>query len=488
MDRVDVVLIGAGIMSATLGTWLRAVEPGWTIRVVERLDRPAAESSDAWNNAGTGHSGFCEPNYTPQTADGVDITKAVRVAAAFEVSRQLWASLVERGVLGDPRAFVTAIPHCTFGADRFDVAFLRQRHAAMTASPLFAGMRLTEDPAEIATWMPLVMEGRDPTEPVGATRVDQGTDVNFGALTRALLDRLAAHGAELAFYQEVTAITRAEGRWRVATRDPDTGEAQEVEAGFVFIGAGGGALPLLLASGIPEGRGYGGFPVSGRWLVCKNPEVVGRHHAKVYGRAKEGAPPMSVPHLDTRFIGGETGLLFGPYAGFSTRFLVHGSLTDLPRSVRARNVVPMLAAGLDNLALTRYLVEQVIQSEEDRLDALRAFVPTARAEDWELRTAGQRVQVIKHDEEHGGVLEFGTEVVAAADGTLAALLGASPGASTSASIQLSVLERCFPEQWRSERWRSAIRALVPTLDADLTRDAAAVAAARDRSARALGLA
>ena len=482
----DFLLIGAGIMSATLGTWLRHLEPDGSLVVLERLDRPAAESSDAWNNAGTGHSAFCELNYTPERDGVVDLTKAARIAESFEVSRQLWASLVERGVLGDPAEFVRPIPHCSFTSGAEDCAFLARRYAAMRASPLFERMEWSTDRARLSEWMPLVMDGREPGTPVAATSMDLGTDVNFGALTRAMFAHLQRGGAELCFFREVTALDRCDGGWRVRTVDPDTREEAELRARFVFIGAGGGALPLLLASGIPEGRSYGGFPVSGQWLVCRDQATVARHHAKVYGKAPVGAPPMSVPHLDTRFIDGRKALLFGPYAGFSTRFLKHGSLLDLPLSVRSRNVLPMLAAGFDNLALTRYLVEQVVQSHASRMEALRAFVPTARDDDWTLEVAGQRVQVIKHDEEQGGVLEFGTEVVASADGTLAALLGASPGASTAASIQLSVLERCFPDRWASPRWRASLRELLPWDAAALGSDARTLASARERSRGCLG--
>ncbi len=486
MEDTDVLLIGAGVMCATLGAFLRELEPSLSITVLERLDHAAAESSDAWNNAGTGHSAFCELNYTPEDADGrIDIAKARQIAASFEVSKQLWASLAERGALSAPSQFIRPIPHLSFvhGADGVD--YLRRRYQALQASPLFAGMRWSTDPGELAAWMPLVMRGRDPAEPVAATSMAIGTDVNFGALTRALFASLGRSGATLRFGREVTGIDRDGDAWRV-THGGDDGE-QAVRARFVFLGAGGGALPLLLRSGIPEGHGYGGFPISGQWLVCRNPAVVEQHHAKVYGRAAVGAPPMSVPHLDTRFIQGERALLFGPYAGFSTRFLKHGSLLDLPMSLRARNVVPMLAAGLDNIDLTRYLIEQVVQSPEDRLAALRAFVPTAALEDWTLETAGQRVQIIHGDDARGGVLQFGTEVVAAADGSLAALLGASPGASTAASIQLSVLERCFPERFASAAWQSKLRELVPSLGQSLD-DAALLASVRSRSAVALGLA
>ena len=489
-SEADIVLIGAGIMSATLGALLKTLDPALTIAIFERLDVSAAESSDAWNNAGTGHSAFCELNYTPARPDGtVEITKPIGIAEAFEVSKQLWATLVERGVIRDPRHFISRIPHMSFVIGAENIAYLRARYAAMRTSPLFASMVYSEDPAQLRAWMPLVMGGRDGGEPVAATRVEIGTDVNFGALTRDLFGYLQGRpGVTTSFHHDVGDLTRdGDGRWRVEVTDRDSHETREVLAKFVFIGAGGGSLPLLLRSGIPESKGYGGFPVGGQWLVCKRPDVIARHHAKVYGRAAVGAPPMSVPHLDTRVIEGERALLFGPFAGFSTKFLKHGSLLDLPLSLRLTNVLPMLSAGLDNLALTKYLIEQVAQSPDDRLEALREFVPTAELDEWKLETAGQRVQVIKHDDEHGGVLEFGTEVVSAADGSIAALLGASPGASTAASIMIGLIERCFPARARTAAWQDGLRALVPSYGQSLHRNAALLAAVRARTDADLGL-
>lgn len=452
-------------MSATLGTLLKDLEPGLTIHVFERLDHAAAESSEAWNNAGTGHSAFCELNYTPERPDGtIDISKAIRIAESFEISKQWWASLVEKNIISCPKDFIRPIPHESFVRGAADVDFLRRRHAALIQSPLFTGMRYSEDKAELRAWMPLIMTGRDPDEAVAATRMDLGTDVNFGALTRALFQRLDSQdGVTVHYNQEVRDLEQEEnGIWYIRVKDHNTGSKSTIHAKFVFIGAGGGALPLLLKSDIPEGRRYGGFPVSGEWLRCTNPEVIDRHHAKVYGKASVGAPPMSVPHLDTRMIDGKQALLFGPYAGFSTRFLKHGSLLDLPKSVTFRNLGPLIMAGIHNFPLTRYLITQVMQSNEDRMATLREFVPLANEADWELEVAGQRVQVIKHDEAAGGILEFGTEVVAAHDGSLAALLGASPGASTAVSIMLGLLQKCFPEKMQSGSWPERLRTLIPS--------------------------
>jgi malate dehydrogenase (quinone) len=489
-SQPQVVCVGAGIMSATLAMMLKILQPDMPITIIERLDQAAAESSDAWNNAGTGHSAFCELNYTPERADGsVEIAKAVAVAEAFEISKQLWAFLAEQQIIPAPAHFIHRTPHMSFVWGAENAAFLRRRYAALQASALFHGMRHTEDPAQIAAWAPLIMEGRDPAQPVAATHMAIGTDVNFGALTRSMIRHLASlPGVEIHFGHEVTDLERRrDRRWRVSAVDRASGAARTIDATFVFIGAGGGSLPLLLKSQIPEGRGYGGFPVSGQWLVCSDESVVARHAAKVYGRASVGAPPMSVPHLDTRMIDGRRALFFGPYAGISTKFLKHGSLLDLPLSIRANNIIPMLAAGLDNLPLTRYLIEQVTQSPEERLATLREFYPGAQREDWELQVAGQRVQVIRDDPQEGGVLEFGTEVVSAADGSLAALLGASPGASTVVSIMLTVLGRCFPDQLRSPAWQAALARMIPTYGRPLSDDPALCARTRAATGAALGL-
>jgi malate dehydrogenase (quinone) len=489
-SRPHVVLIGGGIMSATLGVLLKRVDPRITIEVFERLDRLAAESSDAWNNAGTGHSALCELNYTPEREDGsVDCGKAIAVLEAFEISRQLWASLVEEGALPDPAAFIRRVPHVSFVRGEEGVSFLRKRWEALRALHPFACLEWSEDRDELARWMPLVMDGRDPSEPVAATRATIGTDVDFGALTRALFAHLARQeGVRIHLNHAVRGLDR-EGHapWVLDVHDLAEGTSRQVAAHFVFVGAGGGALPLLEASGIPEGRGYGGFPVSGLWFRCINRDVIASHHAKVYGQAEVGAPPMSVPHLDSRVIDGEKALLFGPFAGFTTKFLKEGSVFDLPRSIHLDNLLPMLAAGADNVPLTLYLIEQVLQSTDSRLDSLHAFYPRAAVEDWIVQVAGQRVQIIKEHPEEGGVLQFGTEVVASEDGTLAALLGASPGASTAAAILLELMERCFSTDMASDAWQDAIRALIPSWGRRLCDDPALCDAVRARSDRLLRL-
>jgi malate dehydrogenase (quinone) len=486
---VDVVLAGAGIMSATLGMLLKELQPDITISVFERLDIAAAESSDAWNNAGTGHSAFCELNYTPQQPDGtVDTTKAVKIAASFEESKQFWAYMIENKLIDVPESFIRKVPHMSFVHDD-DVDFLRKRYEALTSCHLFKGMQYSESYDKLQEWMPLMMEGRDHNQRVAATRMDLGTDVNFGSLTRCMFDHLkTTEGVKLFFNHEVRNLKQdRKKRWRLQVKDMDTGETRMVAARFVFLGAGGGSLPLLLKSRIPEGKGFGGFPVSGQWLRCVNDEIIAEHNAKVYGQAPVGSPPMSVPHLDTRFIKNKRELLFGPYAGFTTKFLKQGSRLDMVKSLRPKNLFPMMAAGLHNIPLTKYLIQQVMQSPEDRLDALKEFVPNAKLEDWKLEVAGQRVQVIKKDEKEGGVLEFGTEVVSAEDGSLAALLGASPGASTAVSIMITVLNRCFKGKMQTPEWQQKLKQMIPSYGGSLATDAKLCAEVRAYTSRVLKL-
>ncbi|MDI9873241.1 malate:quinone oxidoreductase [Flectobacillus rivi] len=467
----DVVLIGAGVMSATLGVLLKELQPDLKITIFERLDLIAGESSEAWNNAGTGHAALCELNYTPEKPDGsVDGSKALKIYDSFQLSRQFWSYLVEKNILS-PEDFIQSVPHMSFVHGEKNVSYLRKRFDLLTQYHVFKDMVYTENPEEIKNWIPLVMEGRDENQPVAATYTDAGTDVNFGNLTRMLFDHLKnMDGVKIRLKHEVTDLEQLEdGNWCITLDNLATKKRnkKKIYASFVFVGAGGGALPLLEKSKIEEGKGFGGFPVSGQWLKCNNPEVVERHNAKVYGKAAVGAPPMSVPHLDSRMIDGQKELLFGPYAGFTTRFLKEGSLLDLPSSIKLSNIVPMMQAGLQNIDLTKYLIEQVRQSPEDRLEALKEYFPNARMEDWELLVAGQRVQVIKKDPVKGGVLEFGTEIVAASDGSIAALLGASPGASTAVDIMLKLLERCFNEEYHTEEWQSKLKAMIPSFGQSL---------------------
>jgi malate dehydrogenase (quinone) len=485
----DVVLVGGGIMSATLAVLLRELDPDLKIQIVEALESVARESSNPWNNAGTGHAALCELNYTSEGSDGsVDISKALEINEAFEYSRQFWASLVEKGVLKNPEAFITRAPHMSFVRGEANVDYLRRRFETMGAHHFFEKTEFSDDPETIREWAPLLLEGRTEATPMALTRSPIGTDVNFGALTSALFEELdACPNVKIATHHQVKDVKRmADGRWHLTVRNKEKKINRTVDAPFVFVGAGGASLPLLQKSGIPEGKGYGGFPVSGQFLVCSLREVVERHDAKIYGKAAVGSPPMSVPHLDSRVIDGKRSVLFGPYAGFSPKFLKSGSFFDLPSSIRLSNLVPMLAVGKDNMDLTKYLINQIRQSDEDRLEALREFYPGARMEDWTLRTAGQRVQIIKKDPKKGGVLQFGTEIVAAEDGSFAAMLGASPGASTTVAIMIEVLERCFPD--RMEAWAPKLKKIVPCYGENLVDDRETFVRLHERAAEVLGLA
>ena len=450
-------------MSATLGTLLKELVPDWEITVFEKLEHAGEESSNEWNNAGTGHAALCELNYTIEKPDGsVDISKAIKINEQFQLSMQFWSYLVNSKLIDNPRDFIRQLPHMSMVQGEENVTFLKKRFNELSNNPLFQGMEFSNDPEKLMEWIPLIMQDRKLNEPIAATKVNSGTDVNFGALTRILFDHLKSKNVDIKYKHSVDHIKRtSDGSWELKVRNVNNGNVERQTAKFVFIGGGGGSLHLLQKSGIPEGKHIGGFPVSGIFMVCNNPEVVAKHHAKVYGKAKVGAPPMSVPHLDTRFINNKKSLLFGPFAGFSPKFLKTGSMLDLITSVKPDNLLTMLAAGAKEVSLTKYLIQQVMLSKEQRMEELREFIPTAKLEDWDLVIAGQRVQVIKDTETGGkGTLQFGTEVVSAADGSIAALLGASPGASTAVHVILEVIEKCFPQHLKE--WEPKIKEIIPS--------------------------
>jgi len=469
MNEKTYTLIGAGIMSATLAIFLKELIPNGKIIIYERLNRIGAESSDAWNNAGTGHSGFCELNYTPELEDGsIDLRKALKTSESFEISKQFWAHLKKVGHLDSRQAFINDIDHMSFVWGEKNVAFLKKRFQAMQKYPIFEDMLFSNEPEQIKKWVPLMMEGRQNKDDIAVTRMSIGTDVNFGAITRGMMRYLATcDNVEIHLAHEIQDIQKTETGWEIEIENLDAQKDFKIQSDFVFIGAGGGAIPLLEKTDIPEAEGFGGFPVSGQFLKCTNPEIIAQHEAKVYGLADVGSPPMSVPHLDTRMMEGKKALLFGPYAGFSTKFLKFGSYLDLPESIELHNIWPMLQAGWKNKDLTKYLVHQVFQSMEDRFELLQKYFPNAKIEDWELVTAGQRVQIIKDDEKEGGKLQFGTEIVTNRDHSLAALLGASPGASTSVSIMIDVLKKCFPEEMQTKDWQEKIKKMIPSFGESL---------------------
>ncbi len=485
--KADVVLVGAGIMSATLGALLRRLEPDWSITLVERLDAAGAESSDPWNNAGTGHSGLCELFYTPQQPDGsIDIGTAVRVNEQVQVTRQFWAYAAENGMLPDVQGFLRPVPHVSFvqGADR--VEYLRRRRHALAGNLLFARSEWIDDPDEFARRLPLMTAKRDFSEPFALDWAAGGTDVDFGALCRQLIGYGVRNGTTALFGHEVRNASRQrDGSWTLTVRNRRTGEDRKVNAKFVFVGAGGQALRLLQKSGIEEAKGFGGFPIAGKFLRSGNSTLTDAHRAKVYGLPAVGAPAMTAAHLDARIVNGKPWLLFGPFAGWSPKFLKHGHVTDLPRSVTPGNLATMIGAGVTQMRLVNYLIGQLRLSQPARVGALREFVPSAVDSDWELRTAGQRVQVIRPNKRKGGALEFDTTVLGAADGSIAGLLGASPGASTAVSAMLDVLQRCFPDRYQA--WLPTLKGMVPSLGANLSDEPALLEEVWSWSTKALGL-
>ncbi|WP_027967186.1 malate dehydrogenase (quinone) [Halomonas halocynthiae] len=490
IENVDVVLVGAGIMSATVGTLLKELEPSLSIAMFERLDDCARESSAPWNNAGTGHAANCEMNYTPPNTDGtVNISKALEVNTEFDLSRQLWSYLVTEGKIADPGSFIHACPHVSFVRDKENVRFLQQRYRQMSAHHCYETMQYSDDPVQLREWAPLVMDGRPPEQNVAMTRVASGADVDYGALTHALVSQLAQQDGATIHYQHdvVDLYKNSDGTWRVYVKNLTTHETVSITAKFVFVGAGGRAIELLQKSNIPEGKGYGGFPISGIWLRCDDDTIAEQHHAKVYGKAAKGSPPMSVPHLDTRIIDGKRSLLFGPYAGFSTRFLKHGSYLDLMESVKSDNVLPMLDVAKDNWSLSEYLISQVVQSSAHQFDMLKEFYPKAQHSDWHKAVAGQRVQIIKPERKAAGTLEFGTELITSEDKSFSVLLGASPGASTAAYIAINVLETCFSNALEHDGWKERLSTIIPTYGIDLKVDAQACRDTRQHTSKTLKL-
>ncbi len=475
-------------MSATLGTMLKELSPNLEIKLFEKLSKPAEESSNEWNNAGTGHSALCELNYTKEEADGsVNIDKAIQINEQFQLSKQFWTYLVNKGSLTDPQSFIRPVPHMSFVYGDKNVQFLKNRCDTLSKNPLFTGMTFTDNFETLKHWMPLMMEGRSQDERIAATKIESGTDVNFGNLTRSLLSDLKDQGVELNYNHSVQNIRRNEDNsWQLKIYNAETKKVEYHNTQFVFIGAGGGSLPLLQKTGIKEASNIGGFPVSGLFMVCNNEEIIAKHDAKVYGKAKVGAPPMSVPHLDTRYIEGKRSLLFGPFAGFSPKFLKTGSNLDLFGSVKPNNIFTMLSAGLKEMGLTKYLVEQVLLSDEKRLEELKEFIPTAKLEDWDIVIAGQRVQVIKDTQEGGkGTLQFGTELVTSEDGSISALLGASPGASTAVHVMLQLLENCFPNEFVN--WEDKIKQMIPSFRTNLSDNPDLFNEINSSTSKALGL-
>lgn len=488
MKKYDMICVGGGIMSTTLALLIKSIDPSISVAIFERLDDVALESSAAWNNAGTGHSALCELNYTPMNEEGeVDISKAIKIFKQFELSKQFWVYLKQNQLIENPSEFINAVPHHSWVTGEDNVSFLKARFERITQHPFFAEMEYTEALSTMQKWFPLIMHGRTDDEIQAATRMESGTELNYGALTKRYQTILKEeYGVEFFTKHEVKDIDPTEGvEWLVEVKDKTTSKTHYFDAEHVFIGAGGWALPLLQKVEIEEKDGYGGFPVSGQWLACKNEEIIEKHFAKVYSKAGPDAPPMSTPHLDTRIINGKRELLFGPFAGFSTKFLKEGSYLDLPKSINMENLSPMFGAFWKNLELTRYLIDQVRMGHEDRMNELRKFDQDAKSDDWELKVAGQRVQIIKKDEEQGGILQFGTEVVHSVDGNITALLGASPGASVAVDVMMDVIEFAFPENM--SKWKAKINEILPFYHKDAEENIDEFMTLREKNTEVLGL-
>ncbi len=467
----DVILIGTGVMSANLAAILKCLDPKLSMQLYESTPEVARESSFGWNNAGTGHAGLCEMSYTPnRAADGsVDVTNAVKIFEQFEQTLQFWSYAVSQKMIDQPRQFINPVSHISFVHGQEMVDFLRDRHRAMAAHHFFREMEFSTDPGTIRSWAPLLVDGRPVTVPIAATRTPLGTDVNFGEVSRKLLEWVASQPAcGIATSHRVTGLQKVGDRWQLKIKNLATGQTITNSARFVFVGAGGGSLPLLQKANIAEARGLGGFPIGGQWLVCSNPDIVKQHQAKVYGQPQPEAPTMAVPHLDTRILDGQQTLLFGPFAAWTTRFLHRtGKLTDLPLSIKPHNLMTLINIGLSNLGLIKYLVKEGTQSMARRMNVLRRFYPNADTNDWKLIDAGIRVQAIKKSDGKAGIVHYGTEVITSADKSIAALLGASPGASVCVSIVLDVIRQCRPDLLDSPAGKAQMETMIPGYAAEL---------------------
>ena len=470
IENPDVVLIGSGVMSANLGAMLKRLDPSLSIQLYEITDELAQESSNGWNNAGTGHAGICELSYTPkrETDGTVNVNKAIEIFEQFEHSRQFWSYAVASGMVENPKEFINPVPHLSFVHGQEMVDFLRARYDGMAAHHFFKGIEFTTDRATIGSWAPLLVEDRADV-PIAATKMVNGTDVNFGSISRKLIHWLSQQDrCGVASGHRVVGLDKTNSGWNLNIKDLETGEIRTNTAKFVFVGAGGGSLPLLQKAGIPEAKGLGGFPIGGQWLICENPEIVNQHQAKVYGQPLDAAPTMAAPHLDSRILDGKKTLLFGPFAAWTTKFLEKtGSFTDLPFSIRPDNILTLTNIGLHNIDLVRYLVQQGTQSMADRMEVLHVFYPAAQAKDWKLIDAGIRVQAIKKTDGKAGIVHYGTEVITNEDRSISALLGASPGASVSVNIVLDVVKKCFSRLLESPEGKARMKEMIPTYDEDI---------------------
>jgi malate dehydrogenase (quinone) len=482
----DITLVGGGIMSLTLAALINEVNPKLKIHLIERLSRCGKESSDALNNAGTGHAGYCELNYTPQNKDGeVTIKRAIETNEMFEVSLQFWAYLDKKYSKFNPKRFIKKTPHISFVWGESNVKFLKKRYRKLIKQPLFKGMEYTDDFKTINDWAPLLIEGRKRTEKIAATRVSHGTDVDFGELTSQLLTILLKNkNFTLTLNADVTSIRPVDNNeWTIQSTNKQTNKKFTYQSSLVFIGAGGMAINLLQKVNIEEASGYAGYPVSGKWLISTNKSIIKKHKAKIYSHVLPKAPPMSIPHLDLRVIGKTEVLLFGPFAGFSFKFLKYGSSLDLIKSIKLNNIKTLFFVMFTNLSLLKYLIKQSLMSNKSRIKQLKRFYPKAKATDWKTYIAGQRVQIIKNCSTYGPKLEFGTEIICTRNKTLGALLGASPGASVATSSMINVLCQLL----NGKAYKSKLQKIIPSYGFDLNKNPLLLKRIRNKVYKQLGL-
>jgi malate dehydrogenase (quinone) len=481
---MNVVIVGAGIMGTTFAVLAKEMAPDLDITILERLDSAGAGNSSAFWNAGTGHEANCELNYTPVDEEVISVEKALKIHAQFNVAKQFWAYLVEKGVMKDPKTFINQTRHCTIVSESA-IEELRLRFSEMSAHHFFEHMRYSEDFDEIKSWIPYTMDERPRDEKMAATVVETGTDVNFGALT----EQMAAHavndlGVRIEYGTHVKRVHKSPtGRWIIeaVTR----GEPVQHRADVLFVGAGGGAFPLLKKSHLPFVHRFAGFPVGGRFLQAPiREDQADYYRAKTYGKAKVGAPPMSVPHLDLRVVDGKHYLLFGPFASFNLVLERGRGFLDYLRSIRLHDIPNLLNVTLEHFALVKYLVSETFKGEKSMLAELDEFAPgLSRKFDWKPINAGQRVQIIRD-----GDLQMGTEILVSRDKTYGTLLGASPGASVSPEVMLRCLEQLLPAVCATKEAKEKKNRIFPEDNLDkLARDPVRYREIRDAVNKCLGI-
>ncbi len=440
---MNVTIIGAGIMGTTFAVLAKELAPELEVTILERLDGPGAGNSWVFNNAGTGHEANCELNYTPVDEEVISVEKALKIHAQFNVAKQFWAYLVEKGAIKEPKTFINRTKHCTIVSEP-SIPELKLRYKEMSAHHFFEQMRFSEDFDEIKSWIPFTMEERPRSDKMAATVIETGTDVNFGALTEQMAEYAVNKlGVKIEYGTHVKRVHRSpSGTWLIETHHRGDMLPKQYRADVLFVGAGGGAFPILKKSHLPFARRFTGFPVGGRFLQAPiTAEQAEQYRAKTYGKAKVGAPPMSVPHLDLRVADGQYYLLFGPFASFKPVLERGRGFLDYLKSMRLHDIPSLLNVAIEHFPLVKYLVSETFKGEKSMFEELESFAPgMSKKFDWKPVEAGQRVQIIRD-----GELQMGTEILVNSDKTYGTLLGASPGASVSPEVMLRCLEQLMPD-------------------------------------------